>query len=362
MASLLHKEPFAYNQDGVSQMQKTLRYLLSCSLAAAAAGAIALPRHADAASFTFQTLDNATDPTFNQLLGINNAGLIAGYFGSGAAGHPNKGYTLAPPYGQANYTNENYPGSVQTQVTGINNNGVTVGFWSDQNNANLVNNNFGFVNVGGTFTNVNNPNTGASNGVVVNQLLAVNNNNVAAGFYIDANGVTHGDTYNIATNSFSPVNIAGALAVTAAGINDAGTVAGFYTNASNATLGFILSGNTLTNVQDPNGVSTMILGLNNTGLADGVYADANGLLHGFIYNIALNSFTTVDAPNGPGGTTLNGLNDLGQFTGFYVDAGGNTHGLLVRTAVPEPSTLALAIVPALLVMGLGYTWRQRNKS
>ncbi len=197
---------------------------------------------------------------------------------------------------------------------------------------------------------------------MVNQLLAVNNNNVAAGFYIDANGVTHGDTYNIATNAFSPVNIAGALAVTAAGINDAGTVAGFYTNASNATLGFILSGNTLTNVQDPNGVSTMILGLNNTGLADGVYADANGLLHGFIYNIALNSFTTVDAPNGPGGTTLNGLNDLGQFTGFYVDAGGNTHGLLVRTAVPEPSTLALAIVPALLVMGLGYTWRQRNKS
>ena len=34
------------------------------------------------------------DPTFNQLLGINNEGTIAGYFGSGAQGHANKGYTL----------------------------------------------------------------------------------------------------------------------------------------------------------------------------------------------------------------------------------------------------------------------------
>src|SRR5579885_3695116 len=49
----------------------------------------------DKAKITFQTLDNAADPTFNQLLGINNTGVIAGYFGSGAAGHPNKGYLLS---------------------------------------------------------------------------------------------------------------------------------------------------------------------------------------------------------------------------------------------------------------------------
>ena len=53
-------------------------------------------------------------------------GRIAGYFGSGMTTgappvfHPNKGYTIVPPYGQANYSNENFPGSVQTQVTGMN--------------------------------------------------------------------------------------------------------------------------------------------------------------------------------------------------------------------------------------------------
>ncbi len=72
-------------------------------------------------SYGFRTLDNQADPTFNQLLGINNAGMIAGYFGSGAAGHPNQGYRLLPPTGTAATPSENFPGSVQTQVTGLNN-------------------------------------------------------------------------------------------------------------------------------------------------------------------------------------------------------------------------------------------------
>src|SRR5208283_2364700 len=108
-----------------------------------AAGALALTTSAASAStlgaqghgtaYSFATDDNAKDLTFNQLLGINDQGVIAGYFGSGAQGHPNKGYVLLPPYGQGNYINENFPGSVQTQVTGLNNRGVTVGFWSNTN-------------------------------------------------------------------------------------------------------------------------------------------------------------------------------------------------------------------------------------
>lgn len=89
------------------------------------------PQTANADPLTFENIINSNDPTFNQALGINNAGTIAGYFGSGMAGHPNQGYTVGSPYGQANFTNENFPSSVQTQVTGINNIGTTVGFWSN---------------------------------------------------------------------------------------------------------------------------------------------------------------------------------------------------------------------------------------
>ena len=57
---------------------------------------------------------------------------------------------MVPPYGQANFTNENFPGSVQTQVTGINNTGTTVGFWA--NGVGTTASNFGWVNVNGSFT------------------------------------------------------------------------------------------------------------------------------------------------------------------------------------------------------------------
>src|SRR5579859_3963418 len=119
-----------------------------------AGSAFALGGSANASTYThfhFQTLNNRADVTFNQLLGINNDGVIAGYFGSGAQGHPNKGYELWAP---GTYRGENYPHSVQTQVTGLNNRGVSVGFWSTMNTANMTNNNFGFYSSGGKFHNV----------------------------------------------------------------------------------------------------------------------------------------------------------------------------------------------------------------
>jgi hypothetical protein len=73
----------------------------------------------DQVRFKFQDVTNSNDPTFNQELGINNSGIIAGYFGSGAAGHPNKGYTVVRPYKtQLDFTNENFPGSVMSKSPG----------------------------------------------------------------------------------------------------------------------------------------------------------------------------------------------------------------------------------------------------
>ena len=99
------------------------RALATAALALATAGGVvaAAAPAAHAAgnpSYTYTTLDNSNDLTFNQLLGINDNGVIAGYFGSGMAMHPNKGYYLVPHYSQLGYRVENFPGSTQTQVTG----------------------------------------------------------------------------------------------------------------------------------------------------------------------------------------------------------------------------------------------------
>src|SRR5271165_1637700 len=154
-------------------------------------------------AYSFRTVDNAADLTFNQLLGINNEGVIAGYFGSGAQGHPNMGYLLNP----GGYRSENFPGSVQTQVTGLNDNGVTVGFASGMNIANMANNNFGFYSINGQdFHSVNFPTTNNAN-PPVNQLLGVNDHDVAVGFYTDSKGNTDGFTATTVMGSVAHLHL-----------------------------------------------------------------------------------------------------------------------------------------------------------
>ena len=298
-----------------------------------AAGAVALAGAASAStlsahsmSYHFQTIDNPRDLTFNQLLGINDEGQIVGYFGSGAAGHPNKGYVI-PPFSRT-FVDENFPGSVQTQVTGENNRGITVGFWSNTNMGAGQDENFGWVRVDGHFRTADYPTNQAS--FVVDQLLGVNDEDVAVGFYTDAAGNTHGYEYNIATNQYSSVvdpNAPGAT-LTAAAINGRGDVAGFYTNpATGNTDGFLLRHGQLTDLAVPGATTTMALGVNNFDEVVGTYTDAAGNMHGFTWT-ARHGFTTVDDPNGIGTTTINGVNDFGQLVGFYVDGNGNTDGLL----------------------------------
>jgi hypothetical protein len=313
------------------------KYFAPVALLAAAA-MVLIPQQVRASAYSFETLDNSADLTFNQLLGINNSGTIAGYFGSGAAGFPNKGYTLVPP---SSYTNENFPGSVQTQVTGINNAGVTVGFWSNTNLGVGLDSNFGFVDVGGTFTNASDPGT-ATTPPTFDQLLGVNDSNTAVGFFTDAAGATHGYTYNIAAKTFSASidDPNGVGATTAAAINNSGEIAGFFTNSTTgATEGFLDNGGVFTTVDAPGATTTQLLGLNNLGIAVGDEI-AGGVMHGLIYDSLTHTFQVLDDPNGMGTTTFNGINDHNSIVGFYVDGAGNTDGLLA-TVVPEPGSLVL---------------------
>jgi hypothetical protein len=137
-----------------------------------AAGPLSI-KHATG-SYNFMTIDNMKDPTFNQLLGIDAAGKISGYFGSGMPGHPNKGYTVVPPYTQHDFKRENYPGSKQTQVTAINNKNDTAGFWIDATGVNR-----GFIRWNSVFTSYTAPGIGSG---TVTQILGLNDSGHAVGF------------------------------------------------------------------------------------------------------------------------------------------------------------------------------------
>jgi len=298
----------------------TAAFCTLCVAAPVTTAAAATPPDGSA-NYRFTTLDNERDPTFNQLLGINDSGAIAGYFGSGEAGHPNKGYLLRSPYSQGAYMNENFPHSAQTQVTGLNENGISVGFYVDKQG-----DNFGFdaVKYHG-FQTVIFPAKHAK--PAVDQLLGINNNGVAVGFYADGAGVNHGYSYNVLTRKFHEIAVSEDTNVTASAINSHGDIAGFATNSQGVVEAFLepAKGH-LVKLNFPGATATEALGVNGGDEVVGNYTSSTGT-HGFVWSPGF-GFETVDDPAGANSTTINGLNDHGELVGFYTDEAGNTDGLL----------------------------------
>ena len=347
-----HANKHARSSTGASKAgrrQRAAKWARVALVAAApviGAGATAAPAFAanqgGASNYHFRTIDNQKDTTFNQLLGINENGLIAGYFGSGLPMHPNQGYVLNARHGQAHYRSENWPESVQTQVTGLNNNGVTVGFWSTMNNAGVngaapVNDNRGFVNYRGLFIDGDYPTDNPAS-PPVDQLLGVNDHDIAVGFYTDGNGNNHAYTFNILRDEFSEVTPNGITNPQGTAINNHGDIAGIGTDntgdSSNGQIvGFLLRRDgRVTVLSVPGSTMTQALGINDNDEVVGVYGAGSGngaMTHGFTWTPD-RGYRTVDDPNGVGATTINGVNDRGQLVGFYTDSNSNTDGFLAN--------------------------------
>ena len=143
----------------------------------------------------FTNVVNPADPTFNQELGINNAGVIAGYIGSGVPGHPNQGYTTTTtnlvrpspqrifrdrcrPRSPASTTMEQRSVSIPPPTTGL----------TQTLDSGLITRTCSL--------SVSGSEDAARRRRPVNQLLGINDSGIAVGFYNDANGNSHGYTYN----------------------------------------------------------------------------------------------------------------------------------------------------------------------
>jgi probable HAF family extracellular repeat protein len=301
----------------------------------AAAVVAALPAVAGAAT-DFTVLDNPGDPHFNQLLGINDSRIIVGYFGDGTI-IANNGYVLVP---QNHYAVENFTNlpagdhASQTQAIGINNNTRApqiVGFYTD-NNTGITH---GFLDLDGTQVTVDDPLGGIKNVTApLQNLLGVNDENQAAGFWVDNNGNENGFVvqFNASATSFEftevpPSTFKGAVATQVSNINDEHVVCGFWSDKNKVSHGFFgkLGGpyhSFHVSIGGVKAASTQAFGCNNNGAIVGQFADSDGNLHGFLFEAG--AFTQFDAPGssqvpvlGVQGTLVNGINDLGDIVGFF---------------------------------------------
>jgi hypothetical protein len=281
-----------------------------------------------AVPYTVQNVQFPTDPTFTQLLGINNTGTIAGFHGAATA----QAFTLTLPN---TYTNQNFPSSAQSMATAINGAGSIAGIYVDVGGIT-----HGYTNIGGTFTTVDQP------GTAFNQALGINSANTTVGYSTatDPAGQIGQKAYSQSGGAFTDINIL--LPPTnqnsqAVGINNAGNIVGFYLPTTTTSIGFIDVGNIISTIDPFGSAFTQALGISNTGEIVGFYIDAGGVQHG--YTDIGGVFSSFD-PTGSVNTTINGVNDLGQIVGFYTDTNQNVIGFVgTPMNVPEPPTLALLI-------------------
>ena len=329
---------------------------------AVSAGLFAATSSANAAAYTFTTIDVPGALGSSGAAGINNAGQIVGGFADHAGPH---GYLDTG----GSFTTIDVPGASSTEALGISNAGQIVG--DTQNRGGrplLLPLGHGFFYSGGGFTAIDVP------GALGTSALGINDAGQIVGIFRTSNSSTGDHSFLYANGSFTMLEVPGAANTRASGINDAGQIVGRVDSACpppfppgtciDGIHGFLDAGGTFTTIDVPGAEATEALGINNAGQIVGDFSTSMGL-SAFVDTDG--SFTTFEVPGSVEGSTIPfGINDAGQIVGvFEVQTGTGIgsiitgHGFLATpiSEVPEPSSLALLGVG---IIGLGILRRRQH--
>ena len=274
-------------------------------------------------------------------------------------------------YAQFTFTSIDYPGGTLTTTRGINNHGEIVGAYR------IVPPRHALLIQRGQYIPLA-PDTVL--GTNFSEAFKSNDRGDVVGQFIGDDGFSHG--FLLSEGVVTTLDFPGASETLAFGINESGTVVGYWDllDANGNVLaihGFKWKDGAFTQVDFPGAVDTAVLGINargdlvggwDTGITSpnehgfacpkgrhcfsfdvpvpgatltqaddinahgqiaGAYIDVNGLLHAFL--VAGANFTSFDFP-GATNTLAWGINSAGQIVGDYIAADGSTHGFLAQPA------------------------------
>ena len=306
--------------------------MLAAGLAVAG---LALAVAAPARAGTFTAIPSYVDPLGGRtsVLGINNAGWMAGSISTPAGG--SRGFSR-----DAGGAYTTFSVDVGTVGRAIDETNRVSGYATDSTGSLATDREF-IRDAGGAVTILQNPATSANlhgiaqgmnaSGAIVGDYLLTGPTR-RHGFILQGGALT-----DLAVPGFPLEN------VRARAITDAGTVAGWAQFTGSAARAFILSGGSYQFFDAPGAVNgTFFEDLNNFGLVAGEFSDAAFNMHAFTYNILTSVYTSLDVA-GATNTQTFGLNDFG-FVVLTTDiATGDSNFLYRPGGVPEPSTWALMI-------------------
>ena len=215
------------------------------------------------------TSENYPNSMMTQVIGINNRGTTDGFYVDNAG--LTHGFFRTS---DGRFTKVDYPGSqIATefnQLLSQNDNYQAAGYYSNSIANTTPDIPYTYDEVGGVFHVITIP--GAVGGA---QATGINNSGVTCGFFIDANGVNHG--WLIFGGVYMPLDVPGSTGTQALGLNNRGKVVGFFTDAAGQSHGFVYTIGTsnFVTVDAPNGVgSTIVNGINDAGKLVGFYGAA----------------------------------------------------------------------------------------
>jgi hypothetical protein len=217
-------------------------------------------------SGTFTTINvPGANSTYAQ--GINASGDVSGLCFGGSC----DSFLLDT---EGNYTLFEFPGACGTEAYGINNSEQIVGSYTFT----CSGSNHGFLYAGGSFSTLDFP--GASPGGST-EAFGINSSGNIVGRYGTSGPYVENNGFLLASGSFTTIDVPGAVLTSAIGINDTGTITGWYEDSASILHGFVLAGGTFTTIDFPGAAFTQAESINASGEVAGVYEDAAGI-HGFL--------------------------------------------------------------------------------
>lgn len=221
--------------------------------------------------------------------GINNLGQLVGvnYVGNG-----NHSFV----YTAGTFTNFTVPDASETTARGINDAGLVVGYYGS---AGSPDQGFLYDSRTGAYSTISVP------GADVTRAFGINNLGQVVGSYDDATGA-HAFTYNATTSLFGTFDVPGSYYYTDAyGVNDLGQIVGAYEDQDGNDHGFLYAGGAFTTLDYPGSTDvygysrTYAYGINNAGRIAGYYVDGyddnyDDVQRGFVADPAGAAVTTPE--------------------------------------------------------------------
>jgi probable HAF family extracellular repeat protein len=295
-----------------------LPVLAACGEAASLGAPSPLVR--DAVGPRCATFNGPKGSTYNEFLGINDRVEVVGY--AGGVGpyefHPGKSYEI-----------ERYPGSVDTELTSLNNDDAVAG-WYEGAEGKI----YGLTEWQGIWTKYSSPRAGGR----AMRILGINDSGEVTGYYENRHGIDQAFVFHVGSK-FRAIHFD--MGTVASAINNRGRIVGWATVASGATEGWLFDGKLFTNLAYPGAVSTQPSGINESDEIVGSYEDASRNTHGFILTQPLKApyWREFDEPRASGSTVLAGINDRDDLVGHYQNGSGRIVAFLCRQPRAVPSAL-----------------------